>query len=97
MAYETLSDPDARAAYDASHSLRRLNFFRDVDEDGAGSGSRRQQRGGWGVPADPQQADDPFEIHRCDGTVCVCVCCVLCARVLCLLLARLMLGGCGVC
>lgn len=59
-AYETLADPDARAAYDAAHSLRRLNFFRDVDEAGAPPGERR--RGGWGAPTDPFA--DPFEVHR---------------------------------
>jgi curved DNA-binding protein CbpA len=30
-AYQTLVDPDRRAVYDRENSLRRLNFFRDVD------------------------------------------------------------------
>jgi hypothetical protein len=35
-AYRTLADPERRAAYDRDNSLRRLNFFRDVDVSGAG-------------------------------------------------------------
>lgn len=30
-AYQTLADPDKRAVYDRENSLRRMNFFRDVD------------------------------------------------------------------
>ncbi len=61
-AYETLTDPDARRRYDADHSIRRLGFFRDVEEaDGEEVG---------------RQAD-PWEAHRWvqvqEHGLCVCV------------------------
>jgi hypothetical protein len=50
-AYQTLLDPDRRAAYDRENSLRRLNFFRDVDVSGrrAALGLRLRLRLGLGL------------------------------------------------
>ncbi|KAG2487508.1 hypothetical protein HYH03_013926 [Edaphochlamys debaryana] len=49
-AYEVLSDPEARRQYDITHRPRRMNFFRDVDDDDDGPSPFRWshvgQRGG---------------------------------------------------
>jgi DnaJ-class molecular chaperone len=49
QAYEVLSDPQRRAQYDATLSVRRIGFFRDVveEEEGAEEGEEGDASNPW--------------------------------------------------
>lgn len=57
QAYEVLSDPQRRADYDATLSVRRIGFFRDVVEEEEGP---------------QEEADNPWTQHRWAGTCHFC-------------------------